>query len=255
MVTLMTIKRQSPAPDDDRWPEQVGRILATLGFALIEPDLTHGEEASHVVVALRAQPTLQHFDPETIDYWITESARGRAAKMDRETRLPVVSDFSWGRITLTDRLGVENGFLSFGGTMRAQAAADTSVLVDFRSDAPILRWAGHSQSSDPLAAEVGSFFARIKVPIDFVPGTEAMVAKAAPRTLYCSFIQHVQERLARAHTLREANRWLADWTARETQRMETGASDQWKAAIELRRQLGAIETIAPSPGSPASPAR
>ena len=243
MVTLMTIERQSLKPDDGRWPEQVGRILATLGFALIEPDRKRGDEKSHVVVALRAQPTLQHFDPETIDYWITEGARGRAAKMDRETRLPVASDFSWGRITLTDRLGVENGFLSFGGTMRAQVAADTSVLVDFSSDAPILRWAGHSQSSDPLAAEVGSFFARIMVPIDFVPGTEAMVAKAAPRTLYCAFIQHVQERLARAHTLREANRWLADWTAREAQRMETGASDHWKAGIELRRQLGAIEAI------------
>jgi len=243
MVTLMTIKRQSPAPDDDRWPEQVGRILATLGFALIEPDLTHGEEASHVVVALRAQPTLQHFDPETIDYWITESARGRAAKMDRETRLPVVSDFSWGRITLTDRLGVENGFLSFGGTMRAQVAADTSVLVDFSSDAPILRWAGHSQSSDPLAAEVGSFFARIMVPIDFVPGAEAMVAKGAPRTLYCAFIQFVRERRNAAHTLSEANRSLADWATREMQRMEATANDHWKAAVELRRQLGAIEAI------------
>jgi len=239
----MTIKRQSPAPDDDRWPEQVGRILATLGFALIEPDLTHGEEASHVVVALRAQPTLQHFDPETIDYWITESARGRAAKMDRETRLPVVSDFSWGRITLTDRLGVENGFLSFGGTMRAQMTADSTVLVDFSSNAPIMRWAGHSQSSDPLAAEVGSFFARIMVPIDFVPGTEAMIAKAAPRTLYCAFIQFVRERLKAAHTLSEASRSLADWATRETQRMEAAANDHWKAALELRRQLGAVEAI------------
>jgi len=243
MVTLMTTERQSLKPDDGRWLEQVGRILATLGFALIEPDRTHRDEDSHVVVALRAQPTLQHFDPETIDYWITEGARGRAAKMDREARLPVVSDFSWGRITLTDRLGVENVFLSFGGTMRAQAAGDTSVLVDFSSDAPILRWAGHSQSSDPLAAEVGSFFARIMVPIDFVPGTEAMIAKAAPRTLYCAFIQFVRERLKAAHTLSEASRSLADWATRETQRMEAAANDHWKAALELRRQLGAVEAI------------
>ena len=155
----------------------------------------------------------------------------------------MVSDFSWGRITLTDRLGVENVFLSFGGTMRAQAAGDTSVLVDFSSDAPILRWAGHSQSSDPLAAEVGSFFARIMVPIDFVPGTEAMIAKAAPRTLYCAFIQFVRERLKAAHTLSEASRSLADWATRETQRMEAAANDHWKAALELRRQLGAVEAI------------
>src|ERR1035437_585022 len=243
MVTLMTIERQSLAPDGGRWLEQVGRILATLGFALIEPDRTHGDEHSHVVVALRAQPTPQHFARETIDYWITDGARGRAAKMDRETRLPVAPDFSWGRITLTDRLGVENGFLSFGGTMRAQVAADTSVLVDFSSDAPILRWAGHSQSSDPLAAEVGSFFARIKVPIDFVPGTEAMIAKAAPRTLYCAFIQFVRERFMAAHTLSEASRSLADWATREMQRMEAASNDRWKAALELRRQLGAVEAI------------
>jgi len=244
MVTRMTTEPQSPAPDDGNWPERVGRILATLGFTLVEPDRTSGDEASHLVVALRAQPTLQHFDPETIDYWITDGVRGRAAKMDRETRLQAVSDFSWGRIGLTDRLGIKNEFLTFGGTMRAQMSADASVLVDFSSNAPIMRWAGHSQTSDPLAAEVGSFFARIKVPIDFVPGTEAMVAKAAPRTLYCAFIQSVRERLTRAQTLREANRWLADWVTRETQRMETGSSDHWKAAGELRRGLGAIEAIA-----------
>ena len=65
-----------------------------------------------------------------------------------------------------------------------------------------------------------------------------------PRTLYCAFIQHVRERLAQAQALREANRWLADWSARESQHMEATAADSWKAATELRRQLGAIEAIA-----------
>jgi hypothetical protein len=110
----------------------------------------------------------------------------------------VVADYAWGRISLTDRLGVKNEFLSFGGTLRAQMT-EATVLVDFSSHAPILRWSGHSQSTDPLAAEVGGFFARIKVPIDFVPGAEALVSKAAPRTLYCAFIQYVRERLAQAH--------------------------------------------------------
>ncbi len=240
----MTIEQQSSAPDDSRWLEQVGRILANLGFGLIEPDRTRGDEASHLAVALRLQPTLQHFDPETIDYWITDGARGRAARLDRETHLPVISDFSWGQISVIDRLGIKNEFLSFGGTMRAQMTADSTVLIDFSSNAPIMRWAGHSQSADPLAAEVGAFFARIKVPIDFVPGAEALVAKAAPRTLFCAFIQYVRERLTQAHAMREANRWLADWTTREAQRMEAASNDHWRAAAELRRQLGAVEAIA-----------
>jgi hypothetical protein len=245
MVLIAMPDDTRPAsPGDSHWLEGIGRILSNLGFELIEPDHSSGEETSHVIAALRPKPTLHHFDPETIDYWITDGARGRAARLDREARFPLVADYAWGRITMTDRLGVKNEFLSFGGTMRAQMTDETTVMVDFSSHAPILRWSGHSQSIDPLAAEVGAFFARIKVPIDFVPGAEALVAKATPRTLYCAFIQFVRERLSEAHTLREANRWLAEWSSRESRRMESVANDHWLAAAELRRHLGAIETVA-----------
>jgi hypothetical protein len=234
----------SPIPDDGRWLNSVGPALANLGFELVEPDKTQGEETSHLLLALRPQPTLTHFDPDKVDYWTSDGARGHSAQLDRETRLPLTTDYAWGRITVTDRLGVKNEFLSFGGALRVQMTADAVVLADFSSHAPILRWSGHSQSSDPLAAEVGAFFARIKVPIDFAPGAEALVAKAAPRTFYCAFVQFVRERLTQAHGLREANRWLADWSSRESQRLEPAAADHWQAAIELRRQLAAIEAIA-----------
>ena len=244
VLVAMTIDQRPGIPEDGRWLEQAGRILANLGFELVEPDRTQGEETSHLLLALRPQPTLQHFDPDVIDYWTSDGTRGHAARLDREAHFPILADFAWGRITVTDRLTVKNEFLSFGGTLRAQMTGESTVLVDFSSHAPILRWSGHSQSTDPMASEVGAFFARIKVPIDFVPGTEALVAKAAPRTLYCAFIQYVRERLAQAHSLREANRWLAEWSSRESQRMEAAANDHWRAASELRRQLGAIEAIA-----------
>jgi hypothetical protein len=240
----MSIDPRSPLPDEARWPEGVGQILAGLGFELAEPDHPGDDETSHLFVALRPKPTLQHFDPETIDYWVVDGGRGRAAQLDRGSRLPVVTDYTWGRIELTDRFGVENEFLSFGGTLRAQMTADATVLIDFRSQAPILRWSGHSQASDPLAADVGAFFARLMVPIDFAPGAEALISKAAPLTLYCAYIQFVRERLTRARGLREANRWLAEWGSRESQRMQAGAKDHWKAAAELRQQLGAMEATA-----------
>ena len=244
VLNEMSIDSRSPLPDDGRWLEGAGKILSNLGFELVEPDRTSNDETSHLLAALRPQPTLQHFDPDTIDYWISDGARGHTAGLDRETGFPVAADYAWGRITLTDRLGVKNEFLSFGGALRAQMTADTTVLVDFSSHAPILRWSGHSQTTDPLAAEIGAFFARIKVPIDFVPGAEAIVSKAAPRTLYCAFIQYVRERLTQTNSLREANRWLTDWSSRESLRMEADATDHWRAAAELRRQLGAIEAIA-----------
>jgi hypothetical protein len=244
VLIAMSIDQRSQLPEDSRWLEGAGRLLNDLGFELVEPDKTQAEETSHLLVALRAKPTLQHYDPESIDYWTSDGTRGHATKLDRETRFPLVTDYAWGRLVLTDRLDVKNEFLSFGGALRAQMTADATVLVDFSSHAPILRWSGHSQSTDPLAAEVGAFFARIKVPIDFVPGTEALVSRAAPRTLYCAFIQHVRERLTQAHTLRDANRWLADWSGRESQRMEAATKEHWLAAIELRKHLGAIEAIA-----------
>ena len=240
----MPTEPRSTLSDDSSWLDGAARILANLGFELVEADRTKADETSHLLVALRPQPTLQHFDADQIDFWTTDVSRGKAANLDRESRFPLTSDYAWGRITVTDRLGVKNEFLSFGGAVRAQMTADATVLVDFSSHVPILRWSGHSQVSDPLAAEVGAFFARIKVPIDFVPGAEPLVSAAVPRTLFCAFIQYVRERLAQAQALREANRWLTDWSSHESQHMEATFNDSWKAGIELRRQLGAIEAIA-----------
>ncbi|MGZ6267692.1 MAG: hypothetical protein ACXWNR_03910 [Candidatus Limnocylindrales bacterium] len=240
----MTADSQLSASAGDRWIQQAARLLTNLGFQLVEPDRTNGGEVAHLLVALRPAPTLKHFDPEAIEYWVTEGARGRAFRLDRESRLPVAGDYSWGRIAIIDRLGVRNDFISFGGALRAQMAPDGAVLVDFGSHAPILRWSGHSQETDPLAAEAGAFVARLKVPIDFVPGAEGLIAKAAPEALYCAFIQFVRERLARARVLLDANRWLAEWSSHESQRMETTAAECWKEGTELRRQLGAMEAIA-----------
>jgi hypothetical protein len=240
----MTVTQGTSQGDDGRWIEQAGRLLANLGFELVEPDPAGGNDTSHLLVALRPAPTLRHFDPETIDCWTTEAGRGKATQLDRETRYPISVDYAWGLISVSDRLGVTNQFLSFGGALRAQMTPEATVLLDFSSHAPILRGSGHSQSLDPLAAEVGAFFARMKVPIDFVPGAEALLAKAAPRTVYCTFIQHTRERLAAVHVLRESNRWLTDWSSHEAARMEEAAPEHWAAAKELRRQLGAIEAIA-----------
>lgn len=244
VLDVMPNDQRSNIPDDSGWVDAAARVLVNRGFELVEPDLTQGSETSHLLVALRPQPSLKHYDPDTIDYWTTDSGRGRTVRLERETRLPIVGDYAWGNVTLTDRISVANEFLSFGGTLRAQMTSDAVVLIDFSSNAPILRWSGHSQVSDPLASELGSFFARTRVPIDFVPGAESLVAKAGPRTLYCVFIQSVRERLAQARTMRDANRWLVDWSARESQRMESTSKDSWQAATEMRRQLSAIEAIA-----------
>ncbi len=222
-----------------RWLEEAARQLTDLGFELEEPDPATGDDTFHLVAALRPKPTLRHFDPELVTYWVTESGRGRPATLDRESRLPIEASYAWGLISVVDRLGVSNQFLSFGGELRVQMLPDATILADFASPAPILRVSGHSQSIDPLAAEAGAFFGRIKVPIDFVPGDETLIASASPRALYCAFLQSVAQRMTATRRKLEANRWLVSWNGRETQRLRADAPDDWQAAEELLRKLAA----------------
>jgi hypothetical protein len=240
----MTMKQGLSILDGDHWVDLAARELASLGFELEEPNRASGKSAYHLLVAIRPAPTLKHFDPEEIACWVTEADRGRAARIDRDSRLPIDTPFAWGRIGITDRLGLSNQFLSFGGRLRAAATPDATILVCFGSPAPILRWSGHSQGIDPLTEQVGAFFARVKVPIDFIPGAEAQVSNASPLTLYCAFIQSVRERLARARGFRDANRGLAEWSSRESQRMQADEPDAWQAASELMSQLGHLKGIA-----------
>jgi hypothetical protein len=232
----MTTPDRSPTTDT-RWLDTAARQLADLGFELEEPGQP-GQPAS-LLVALRAEPTLRHFDPEQVNYWVTENGRGRPACLDRQGRLPLESGYAWGRVSITDRLGVVNGFISFGGRVRAALAPDGTAFAVFESPVPILRVSGHSQGLDPLAAEAGAFFGRIKIPIDFVPGAETLIAHATPVTLYGAFVQAVRERLQGARGLRDSNRWLADWSSREAQRLQVAAAADWAAATELRKQLAA----------------
>ena len=93
-------------------------------------------------------PTLQHYDPEAIDYWISQAGRGERRTLTRETPMPRSEDFSWGLIRLVDRLRVTNEYLTFGGHLDA-AAVDEIVVAAFASPAPLLRRGGHSQGGTP----------------------------------------------------------------------------------------------------------
>ena len=226
---------------DNRWLERANGVLADLGFEIVAPDRASGDAWNHLFVAIRPKPTEEHFDPESIDYWITDGSRGHAARIDADARFPVLANLAWGSITLTDRLGVRNEFLTFGGSVRARPTQDGTILSDFASPAQFMRSSGHSIEHDPVAAEVEAFFARLKVPIDFVPGSEALLARTPAPVLYCAFVQSVHERLATSPGLRSANPWLVEWCNRETGRVQHGADGSWDGATEFRAQLTALE--------------
>src|SRR3972149_4968100 len=74
------------------------------------------------------------------------------------------------------RLEIETRFLTFGGLLRIADVDPGFRVVQHVSPGPVVRWGGHSQGSDALAGEIGAFFGRLIVPVDYVPGRRGRLA-------------------------------------------------------------------------------
>jgi hypothetical protein len=215
------------------WLVDAASELARLGFVLRDGGLTGTMPGPRLLVALRDAPTLAHFDPEEVTFWEARGGRGRLAVFDRDAVLPVARPYAWGRIQIDDRIPVSNQFLGFGGTLLADARDDRETFMAFVSRAPIVRWAGHSQGVDPLADEIGSFFARLMVPIDFQDGAEARIAESDPEVLYAAFLGHATVRLRLGGLLRETFPDLARYVDHERHRLLADAPASWHAGEAL----------------------
>jgi hypothetical protein len=236
----MTLDATAPGP-----PARLGisfdeaaRHVEHLGFLDVNGTAPRAPDGANLVVALRERPALTHFDPERVEHWVAADGRGRPAEITRTTELPLERPFSWGTIRVVDRLEVYNSFLTFGGTVRAVARDAATTLVVLSSHAPILRSTGHSQGVDLSTGEVGAFFARMMIPIDFTPGAEARIAASSPMAVYAAFHASVQGRLDESGELRESHPEFAAWCRRERHRLAGSFGADWEAGRTLAFELG-----------------
>jgi hypothetical protein len=226
--------------DPTDWSTGATALLADLGFSLINSDRPAAPAGSHLLVAFRAEPTLHHFDPESISFW--EPGRdhpARATLVHTELRTgtrPVL----WGHVHIVDRLGVENRFLSFGGQLRIALPDSTTAIVDVRSPGPIMRWGGHSQATDELAEEIGAFFGRLILPVDFVPGAEAQIAATSPAGLYSSFLIDTAERYRRIAERGGQPDPIEGWIHAEARRLRADHPDSWAEGGSLLAAIGPL---------------
>jgi hypothetical protein len=227
-----------PAPHPD--PSDAGRLLAKLGF-LASADLPDRPGPAYLLVAMRPEPTLRHYDPERIDYWATVSGRGVHRVLTRETRLPVDPEFSWGLVRIVDRLKVSNEYLTFGGRLEVEANDGTTIAV-FTSPAPLLRRGGHSQGWDHGAECVGAFFGRLLVAVDFAPGFEARLAQATPLARYAAFVNDVVGRYRGSPALRSSHPELWTLLDGEARRLQCEHAVEWSEGAAL---LGQAEVAPP----------
>ncbi len=215
---------------DETIHPDAARRISDWGF-LANPDLPDRPGPAYLLVALRPDPTLRHYDPESIEYWVTDEDRGRRRSLTRETPMPRSEAFSWGLIRLIDRLHVTNEYLTFGGRLNA-AAVDDAVVAAFTSPAPLLRRGGHSQGWDAGADLLGGFFGRLMIAVDYHPGFEAAMGQASPTARYAAFIRDAEAR-RRAGGPSAGDSDIAGLIRHEATRLRAEAADDWAAGARL----------------------
>lgn len=233
----MTDTASTSIPDDAGWIGRARSVIHDLGFSIVTAVDRLNPAATELVVAVREAPTLRHFDPEVVDFWVPESGRSRPREIDRDSRMPFAGRFEWGRISIADRLGLTNQWLSFGGTVRAADLDDDTTVVLFHSPAPIQRWSGHSQGLDLMTTEMGAFFGRLMIPIDFEPGAEARLVATDPFVLYCAFVAEAVAREGRSHRLIQSDRPFAAHVGSEARRLRSADPQAWAAGCDLLKSL------------------
>jgi hypothetical protein len=212
-------------------PALAAPFLANLGF-LASSDLPDRPGPAYLLVSLRETPTLRHYDPEAIDYWVSEGGRGVRRTLTRATPLPIEEAFSWGLVRVVDRLHVTNEYLTFGGRLTADMV-DGVVVAVFTSPAPILRRGGHSQGVDQGAEPLGAFFSRFLLAVDYGPGFEALAARADPLARYAAFLIDAISRYRSSPTLRSQQPDLRQLLEREARGLRTDHPTEWAAGEQL----------------------
>lgn len=205
--------------------------LADLGF-VAGPDLPDRPGPAFLLVALRDAPTLRHYDPERIEYWVSEHGRGVRQELTRDTPMPIDGPFSWGMIRLSDRFGVSNEYLAFGGRLSA-AAVDGATIAVFTSPAPMLRRGGHSQIWDEGTEQLGAFFARLIAAVDTFPGLETRLATADPLVRYALFLADVVERYRASAELRALDPTVWVVLRAEEQLLRREHPDEWREGTAI----------------------
>jgi hypothetical protein len=226
-----------PAAQPDAQKLDVGSahvLLANLGFLLVPgPPLDHG--AAYLLVAVRAKPTLAHFDPERINYWALDDAH--AAAVEITWPLPRIdSSFSWGTITIADRLGAENRFVSFGGRLTVSRDRGVHAAL-FRSDAPILSLGGHSGPAEALGPQGAAFLATVRGAAGYDSPVKKMADSIAPVALYATFVLRAVEIYGHTNEGESVSPHLISLLRSERHRLDTDNHAEVAAGQQLNDLL------------------
>lgn len=174
------------------------------GYHFYSRPYPHAPGCTHLDVALRAEPSRQHFDPEKIHFTAVSPAGDIVPMMVTLSTVtgPEPTKVCAGRIVLIDRLDKRVQFLTLGGCL-GLTRQDDGLLCRFSSPAPMVELALTRDAPELLAEEIEDILARRRAFWEGRRGEfERRLAAARPETLYQAILAALAEQLdaaGRAH--------------------------------------------------------
>jgi hypothetical protein len=176
---------------------------------------------SGLLVAIREQPTGQHFDPQTLHLRLRdEHGLARWRTLSWLSPLEAATGHACpGLVTLRDRSGKRVDFFTFGGTLEVTSAPG-EIVYALRSPAPVLELTAHDDAvPDQLASEVELLMGEMEERWGLdEQGYDRRVAAVEPFQFYLAALQSILFHYEHAQVLEKAYHQLYDVLRQEKER-------------------------------------
>jgi hypothetical protein len=183
--------------------QSVLELMRNWGYYLLPKSHDESPGYTGLLVAIRKQPTGQHFDPQTLHLRLRDEkgvARWRAPSwiMPLEESAGRVCP---GHVSLRDRHDKSVEFFTFGGSLEVASGRD-EIVYALRSPAPILELTAHETAADLLASEAESLMAEAEAKWGRdEEGFNQRLAEVDPLELYAATLQSILLHYELAQTL------------------------------------------------------
>ena len=193
---------------------------------------------SSLLVAIRKEPTEQHFDPRRVGFRLVDSD-GNVRQRIASWRTPVTETgpVCAGPIRLIDRIDKEVRFFTFGGSVRS-VAEPSSYIYAFHSPGPILEFTHPPETvSDQLGHEAESILGELEELWDEHEGEpfSKRLAQIDPLALYTTIVNTILRRYEAQPSLRRA--FHALYEALEDERQALRVDERWSQARLTAKEL------------------
>jgi len=218
--------------------QSVLELTRNWGYYLLPKPHDDSPGYTGLLVAIRKQPTGEHFDPQTLRLRLRDAqgvARWRTLSWLAPHNEPAQA--CPGRMILRDRLGKSVEFFAFGGWLEVTSGPGEWVY-SIRSPAPVLELTAHQETMpDLLASETESLMGKMEVKWgrDDEEGFNRRLGEVAPLQFYLAALKSILLHYERAQALDRTYHESHEGLLQEKGRLV--AEGLWPANLPLLEDL------------------